>query len=81
MTGKAPLEHFSKESVRKRGFLLSVFPRILEEVADSCERFGDLVDGSGIGTADVPFAAFAEGAAGNESDVLLDEQVLGKLFV
>ena len=48
---------------------------ILEKVADSCESLGDLVDGGRVGTADVSLAAFAEGAAGDEGDVLLDEPV------
>ena len=54
---------------------------ILEEVADSCESLGDLVDGGRVGTADVSLAAFAEGAARDEGDVLLDEQVFGKFFI
>ena len=59
----------------------SLLAMIFEKVADPCEGFGDLVNGCGVGTADVIFAAFAESAAGDEGNVFFAQKVFGKFFV
>ena len=42
---------------------------IVQEIFDAAERFGDFVDGCRIGAADMAFAAFSKGVAGNKGDV------------
>ena len=53
---------------------------LLHEVTDAGQRFVDLIEGRGVGAADVAFAASAEGAAGDEGDVLGHQELFGKLF-
>ena len=51
-----------------------------DKILDAVEGFGDFVGRGRVRTADVSFAAGAEGAAGDEGDVFRFEELFGKVI-
>ena len=49
---------------------------VFEEILNAVESLGNLVDGCGVGTADVPFTALPEGIARDKRDMLGLKQFL-----